>query len=98
MIGDDVESFLRERQINPPRCGFHVGAGWLPIVFAALDKMIAAGWDRELYQVKQKLGGLRIYIGEASDEVRDIIRAAERQCAATCETSGQPHPIATQDE
>lgn len=98
MIGDDVELFLRERQISPPRCGFWVGRGWLPIVFAALDKMIAAGWDRELYQVKQKFGGLRIYIGAASDEVSGIIRDAERQCAATCEASGQPHTIAVQDE
>ena len=88
-----VEALLKPRGIEYPECGFHVGDGWLPIVEEALDKMIAAGWDKQLDQVKQKFCGLRIYTGIASDEVRKIIAKAEAKANIACEHCGQPHGL-----
>lgn len=77
--------------VKYPRCGFSVGPGWVPIVFMALEKMKAAGWDCELGQVKEKFGGLRIYTdGIQSLEITDIIHEAEAIAAQTCEDCGGP--------
>lgn len=54
--------------IEKPRCGFGIGLGWIPPTERAFEKMIAAGWDKELHQVKQKFCGLRIYIGKGATE------------------------------
>jgi hypothetical protein len=48
------------------------------------------GWDRDLHQVKPKFGGLRFYIGSASDEFRDRIEKAEEQSKKICEQCGKP--------
>jgi hypothetical protein len=85
-----VEALLARHRIAYPRSGFTVGEGWLPIVDVALGRMVAAGWDRELHQVKEKLGGLRIYIGQGSDELKAIIAAAAAEAARTCECCGDP--------
>lgn len=88
MTADDI---LAKHGIARPECGFCVGHGWLPIVDRALGDMIAAGWDKTLFQVKQKLCGLRIYIGPASRAVRAIIERAEHEAARACEKCGKPH-------
>jgi hypothetical protein len=58
----ESERILRRFDIPNPRCGFSVGLGWMPMVERALEKMVAAGWNKELAQVKQKFCQLRIYI------------------------------------
>lgn len=92
-----VDALLLELDIKFPRCGFEIGEGWFTTVAHALRQLVAAGWDRELEQVKQKFCGLRIYLGDsyAHDENRPefeaIIRHAEYQCAQICEFCGEPH-------
>jgi hypothetical protein len=39
-------------------------------------------------QVKEKYGGLRIYVKYNTDEIDEIIRKAEEQCSHTCEICG----------
>lgn len=90
-----VLDFLENRGIAYPEIGFSVGDGWVQIVFYALDKMIAVGWDRDLHQVKEKYGGLRLYIGEETAEIAAIIDEAERICGETCESCGAPGTLNT---
>lgn len=59
---DEAQRIMDRFGIDPPRCGFSIGAGWIPTVERAFEKMIAAGWDGKLNQVKQKFCQLRIYI------------------------------------
>lgn len=92
-MNKDIELMLAVRGIKYPRCGFDIEPGWYPHVVAALDGMIAAGWDKELAQVKQKFGGLRIYIGKGSDDIYRIIRETETLCDALCEECGAPHGL-----
>lgn len=86
---------LRRLDIPQPPCFSAVGPGWMPAIEAALVKMIAAGWDRDLHQAKEKYGGLRLYIGDASAEVHKIVDEVETACNTICEECAaayQPGP------
>jgi RNA polymerase-binding transcription factor DksA len=48
------------------------------------------GWDRHSYQVKEKFGGLRFYIGGAEKEIHDRITKAEAESYHVCEVCGEP--------
>ena len=75
-------------------CGaFSVGPGWYSLLKDCIEECIAAGWDKEISQVKEKLGTIRFYTGATSQEVHDIIRKYENQSARTCEKCGEPGTI-----
>lgn len=90
----EVDSLLAELGIDYPPCGFHIGRGWLPHVAGALRRMCAAGWAKDLAQVKQKFGGLRLYTTNVvSAEVQAIIDEVELICDDLCEECGEPHGL-----
>lgn len=70
------------------------GEGWWPII-AQLDRDISAiAPAYEVHQIKEKFGGLRFYygIGDAGFDQRidELVDAAERAAARTCELCGAP--------
>jgi hypothetical protein len=67
-----------------------IGKGWHNLVRELAVDLIALGWDRHLYQLKEKFGGLRFYIGEATDEIFDLIAKAEEKSFKICERCGAP--------
>lgn len=78
--------------------GFECADGWFGII-SELSQRIddlakAAGLTGDGYpeamQVKEKFGGLRFYVGPATDEIFAAIDAAEARSLKTCETCGQP--------
>jgi|WetSurSiteA1Bulk_404760.scaffolds.fasta_scaffold00361_25 hypothetical protein len=82
--------------------GFECDKGWYPLIEEAFDKMEKA-IDKmpkkernifknsfEILQVKEKLGGLRIYINIYTDEIIKIIVEAEEKAEKTCEVCGKP--------
>ena len=66
-----------------------VGFGWNTLVKELIAELFDLGWDGKLYQIKEKFGGLRFYIGEGSDEIHDAIQAAEDRSYRTCEVTGK---------
>ena len=64
-----------------------VGKGWSKI----LDRLYDVK-PRSVYvmQVKEKFGGLRFYVGTASEEFYDAIRSAEQESYKICEICGEP--------
>ena len=48
------------------------------------------GWNGTLEQIKEKFGGLRVYIGYGSPQVFGRIEAAELESLRTCENCGEP--------
>jgi hypothetical protein len=88
---------------SAPRCRSEVQPGWASIVEHALctidqhlnDEQAA---HLEVMQIKEKLGGLRIYLNLGNDpmtlEVRAVaaptIQSAELQAKVTCTECGQP--------
>jgi len=67
-----------------------VGEGWRPMVLKLYDDLVELGWNRQLYQVKEKWGGLRFYIGAATGAAHDRIEQAEEESYKTCEECGAP--------
>jgi len=67
--------------------------GWRPLVGKLYDDLIALGWDGEVLQVKEKFGGLRFYVGEASDAVHDRIEVAEITSEKICQVCGEPGDV-----
>ncbi len=67
-----------------------IGEGWKPLVYKLYDNLILEGWDRELHQVKEKFGGLRFYIGNTSDKIKELIQQAEEESFTICEYCGEP--------
>ncbi|MFC4469329.1 hypothetical protein ACFPH6_33260 [Streptomyces xiangluensis] len=71
-----------------------VGPGWQPVLARLHDQLTALCPGYRLADVKEKLGGLRVYVdalgsGER-DAVRSLIKAAEAEAAVTCEFCGAP--------
>jgi hypothetical protein len=67
-----------------------VGPGWSKLISDLVDDIFALGWDGTIYQVKEKFGGLRFYIGQAKPEIFDRIHQAENQSMKICEECGEP--------
>ena len=88
--------FLLTRLDIPwPECGFDARPGWLPIIEVTLERLITAGWDKKLDQVKQKFCQLRIYISQCErdqngfeNELGLIIRQGVEACDKVCEVCG----------
>lgn len=70
-----------------------IGKGWHPIVKPLVERAQAAGV--EIHQIKEKFGGLRFYVGSASDAFHEAIETAERHCARTCEECGDVGKLRT---
>jgi hypothetical protein len=66
------------------------GPGWWPII-ATLDQVLRERYpDYRVVQIKEKFGGLRFYADGVDAAGYEIIGAAERSAAETCEECGQP--------
>ena len=66
----------------------NVGPGWLPIVEDLIVKLIDNGWNKELWQVKEKFGALRFY-GNVDTQLQPLVWEAERKASQTCEVCGK---------
>lgn len=84
------DAFLARHDIKYPACGIDVGAGWIPLLEQLVKDLVAFGWNKDLHQVKEKFGGLRFYVGEATAEMYELISAAEERSFSICELCGAP--------
>jgi len=72
----------------------HVGPGWHPILEQLHLDIIAVDPDYTTSQVKEKFGGLRVYLASCRHpDVNALIRAAEVRAQETCEDCGAPGRI-----
>lgn len=88
-----TDSLLDKYEIKYPRCGFDLPSGWVKLVDELIPKLITAGWDKDLHQVKEKFGGLRFYIGEGSEEVNRLINEAEDSSFKICIVCGSSENV-----
>ena len=72
---------------------FSFGEGWYDLTAQLIKDCLAAGWDGELHQSKEKFGGLRFYIGSGNETIWKIIQKAEGDSYETCETCGTKEQI-----
>jgi hypothetical protein len=78
--------------------GFRLDDVWFDILWRLcvdLEPLVVAlekqtGCQFEILQVKEKFGGLRIYVNDANDAIRQCIEVAQQESFRTCEDCGQP--------
>lgn len=106
MVDEEMNEFLQSigglqngyYSDRPPimDCGFFsVNNGWFNLIKELIEDLIALGWDKQTYQVKEKFGGLRFYINTGSKEIFDRIIKAENDSYEICERCGQKGEIRT---
>lgn len=68
-----------------------VGEGWHPILERLHERLAQADPDYRAGTVKEKFGGLRVYLNTAeTPEIQELIDVAELAAAETCEFCGAP--------
>lgn len=65
-----------------------VGEDWHPIIRELVADLERLGWDSSIFQIKEKFGELRFYIGAGSDGIFDRIDATTAKSRCTCEVCG----------
>lgn len=75
-------------------CSIDCFDGWFPILIE-VAKRVSAEPDARVETVKQKWGGLRIYVSGASRELLDVVRFAEALSWWYCEVCGSPEGVET---
>lgn len=67
-----------------------INVGWYPLVKELIEKLIEVGWDKHIFQIKEKFGGLRFYTGSCTDQQSKIIDEYEAKSYRICEQCGEP--------
>jgi hypothetical protein len=69
-------------------CQLSVGDGWAPLLWDLFTKISLNSPGVQLTQVKEKFGGLRVYVNWVNDEVYGLINEAEQRSYLICEDCG----------
>lgn len=70
-----------------------IGPGWANIVRPVVERAVAKGVP--IAQVKEKFGGLRIYLDVRDKELEEMISEAEFEADVTCEICGTKENVST---
>jgi len=78
-------------QRNLMKFGFMCGDGWFKIIYNLSKKLSNLNLpdDFEVFEVKEKFGGLRYYVNDGNEEVYKLISEAEEKSYTTCEVCGK---------
>jgi len=69
---------------------FGVGNGWLGILQRLFEVLIKMGWDKSFINVKQKFGGMSIFLDNLPENGFHFVAEAERETFQVCEVCGEP--------
>lgn len=91
MNDDEVDLSPVRRRFAPKWTpSIDCGRGWHTIIAELDAKLIEVMPDIRYLQIKEKFGGLRVYVTKDRPEVDALILEAEREAAETCEKCGAP--------
>lgn len=63
---------------------FQIKDGWYNLLKETIDELIYNGWDKEVFQVKQKYGSLAMYI-VGDKNLQKIVQDTAKKSATICE-------------
>lgn len=70
--------------------GFECGGGWATLIDSTLSEMAMKCPDVRIVQVKEKMGGLRIYLEDKRNEIaKGLLHDAEEISFTVCEICGE---------
>ena len=73
-LGKKQEELLAKYQIDlDRRYSNNIPPGWIPMLEQIFIKLIEAGWDRKVTQIKEKFGELRFYFSSNVEGLRKIV-------------------------
>lgn len=80
-----LEEFLKKETVGP---------GWNDLLREMFDRLFTQGWNGDLLQVKEKFGGLRVYLAHNFDDnhlarlLLDLVKEYENRSLTICELCG----------
>lgn len=92
------------KEYNTPydEFGCEHGPGWYGLVYPIIfdiEEYNKTHPDKsqqiEIFQIKEKFGGLRIYLDNAPEYVKEKVRKAEELSKKICEVCGSPIDVVT---
>lgn len=77
--------------------GIDTDDGWFNLIWETCEKLEVIDPELEFVQIKEKLGGLRLYVNTTVEAAFDVIDEAEEQSYKICEECGSQENV-TQTE
>jgi hypothetical protein len=68
---------------------FGVGNGWLGVTQRLFEVLIKLGWDKSFINVKQKFGGMSIFLDNLPENGFHFVIEAEKETFSVCEVCGE---------
>lgn len=77
--------------------GVECGEGWYELLQKLIDDITKCDTNKvtRIFQIKEKLGGLRFYVNSATDEIYNLIEKVEEDSYTICEICGAPGKLRT---
>ena len=73
--------------------GFECSNGWFDLIYELSQKIVELDPNCKALQVKEKFGGLRFYVGAATNDVFDLIDEHEDMSYGICESCGSTEDV-----
>jgi hypothetical protein len=89
-LGKDFIHPDPELQKNLMAFGFECGDGWFNLLYQLIEDIKKTNPPEgfEIFQVKEKFGGLRFYTDGSTYEIENLIETAENKSVTICERCG----------
>ena len=82
-----MNGFYQDREFTLELALGGVGPGWAYLVTRAYRELEKQKYPL-LFQVKEKFGGLRFYVGTSTEEFEDFVAKLEKESFTVCEECG----------
>ncbi len=90
-LGIKQEELLSKYQIDlDRRYNNTIPIGWIEMLDELFSKLIEAGWDRKVTQIKEKFGELRFYFYPNVPGLDIIVKTFEDKSSKLCYYCGNP--------
>jgi hypothetical protein len=89
-IGGLNHGFHKHKSPLLERRNFPVGNGWLGILQRLFEVLISMGWNKDFLNVKQKFGGMSIFLDNLPKNGFHFVIEAEKESFNVCEVCGEP--------
>ncbi len=89
-IGGLVDGYGTTNEPLLLRKQFPIGNGWLGILQRLIETLITLGWKKEFLTVKEKFGGMSLFLSNIPKNGFHFIIEAEKETHSVCEVCGEP--------